>query len=206
MPDAGREEDATEHQRAEAAEERERAEVGQCDGPMADHGWFDNGVGVAERARHQPGARRRANTKAPMMRALVQPQSEPSTMPATRLATERAGGPRRAGRSGGRPGRAPLGAADTEEEGEQAEGQVDEEDPAPTHLDEQAADGRAERAAAPPTADHSPMAAPFRAGPNAGRSRPREVGSMRAPPLAYGRGRRRGSRGTAPRRTGPTRR
>ena len=39
-------------------------------------------------------------------------------------------------------------------------------------------------AAAPPTADHSPMAAPLRAGPKAGRSSPSEVGSMSAPPVA----------------------
>ncbi len=40
-------------------------------------------------------------------------------------------------------------------------------------------------AAAPPTADHRPMAAPLRAGPKAGSNRPREVGSMRAPPVAW---------------------
>ena len=40
-------------------------------------------------------------------------------------------------------------------------------------------------AAAPPTADHRPMAAPLRAGPKAGRRRPREVGSISAPPVAW---------------------
>ena len=39
-------------------------------------------------------------------------------------------------------------------------------------------------AAAPPTADHRPMAAPLRAGPKAGSSSPSEVGSIKAPPLA----------------------
>jgi len=39
-------------------------------------------------------------------------------------------------------------------------------------------------AAAPPTADHRPMAAPLRAGPKAGRSSPSDVGSISAPPRA----------------------
>ena len=38
--------------------------------------------------------------------------------------------------------------------------------------------GGPKAAAAPPTADHSPMAAPLRAGPKAGRSSPSEVGSI----------------------------
>ena len=45
--------------------------------------------------------------------------------------------------------------------------------------------GGPKAAAAPPTADHSPMAAPLRAGPKAGRSRPSDVGSMSAPPNAW---------------------
>ena len=44
--------------------------------------------------------------------------------------------------------------------------------------------GGPKAAAAPPTADHRPMAAPLRSGPKAGRSRPSEVGSMSAPPVA----------------------
>jgi hypothetical protein len=45
--------------------------------------------------------------------------------------------------------------------------------------------GGPKAAAAPPTADHRPIAAPLRAGPKAGSRRPSEVGNMSAPPLAW---------------------
>ena len=147
VPHAGEEEDAAEHQGAEAAEEGERADVGQGHGPVPDHRGLNDGVGVVPRAGHQPGAPpRRPARRRPRMRALVQPQSEPSTMAATTLATaDREEDGTDAGRTGGPPGRGPR--ADSyrrRPSASSAEGQVDQEDPAPAGLDQQAADGRSE--------------------------------------------------------------
>ena len=103
------------------------------------------GLGWRRERRTRPAPATTANAKAPMIRALVQPQSEPSTMAATRLATAmvRRAAPSEVGLVG-------VGVTDlvehahAEHERHQGERQVDEEDPAPAGLDQQPADRGAE--------------------------------------------------------------
>ncbi len=143
------------------------------------------GLGCRMDRRTRPAPARTASAKAPMIRALVQPQSEPSTMAATRLATAtvRRTAPTRSDlwASGSRISgstRRPSTRATT------AKGRLTRKTQRQLAWTSSPPIGGPRAAAAPPTADHRPIAAPLRAGPNAASNRPREVGSMRAPPTA----------------------
>ena len=146
VPDAGEEEDTAEDEGAEAAEEGERADVGQGHRPVPDHRRLEDGVGVTERALHQPGARdggqREGAQDARAVPAPVAPLDDGGDEAGHRDREER--GAEQIGALGRRVAHlAEL--ADPEDEGEHAEGEVDQEDPAPAGLDQQAADRRAER-------------------------------------------------------------
>ena len=121
----------------------------------------------------------------PTIRALSQPQSVPSTMAATRLATdtESSAAPSRsalcaAGSRTSRSMRIPKTRAST------LKGRLTRNTHRQLTCTRSPPIGGPKAAAAPPTADHSPMAAPLRPGPKAGSSSPRDVGSMSAPPVA----------------------
>ena len=166
-----RKQDAAEHQRAEAAEEGERAEVGQRHGAVADHRRLDDGVGVAERAHDQPRARRRAaSAKAPTMRALVQPQSEPSTMAATRLATDdrEQAGAEQVGLVGVRVPHLVEQADARRRARARLKGRLTRKTQRQLTWTRRPPIGGPKAAAAPPTADHRPMAAPLRCGAEGG--------------------------------------
>ena len=126
-----------------------------------------------------------ASAKAPMMRGLVQPQSEPWTMAATTLATETESRPA--------PSRSALWAAGSrtssrsrmpKKRARTLKGRFTRKTQRQLTWTSRPPIGGPNAAAAPPTADHRPIAAPLRAGPKAGRRRPSDVGSMRAPPSA----------------------
>ena len=126
-----------------------------------------------------------ASAKAPRMRALAQPQSDPSTMPATKLATETDSrtAPTRsalwaAGSRTSRSIRTPKTSA------RRLNGRLTRKTQRQLACTSKPPTGGPKAAAAPPTADHSPIAAPLRSGPKAGSRRPSEVGSMSAPPVA----------------------
>ena len=163
VPDAGQEEDAAEHQCAEAAEEGERAQVGQGHRPVPDDGRFEDRVGVAGGAQHETGAGEQgqregghdAHTGPAPVRALDDPGHHAGHGDGEEARAEEVG------LVGGRVAHL-VQEAEPEDEGQHAEGQVDEEHPAPAHLDQQPADGRAEgRRRAPdgrPQADGGPFA------------------------------------------------
>ena len=143
------------------------------------------GLGCRKERTTSPAPATTATAKAPMIRPLVQPQSEPSTMAATRLATATVSrtAPRRSDlcASGSRISwrvRTPSTSATT------AKGRLTRKTQRQLAWTSRPPIGGPSAAAAPPTADHRPIAAPLRAGPNAASSRPSEVGSIRAPPTA----------------------
>ena len=175
-----------EHERAEAAEEGERAEVGQRHGAVADHRRLDDRVGVAERAHDQPGAgddgharRRRRSAR------WSSPSPSPRRWRRPGWPRRRRAGRRRAGRTCGPRGRGPRASRRTPNTSASTlKGRLTRKTQRQLAWTSSPPIGGPKAAAAPPTADHSPMAAPLRAGPKAGSSRPSEVGSMRAPPIA----------------------
>ena len=124
--------------------------------------------------------------KAPRMAALVHPQVEPSTMAAARLATEIDSNtaPRRSAgwASGSFTSRSTLTPTTR---AIRLKGRLTRNTQRQLACTSSPPMGGPKAAAAPPTADHRPMAAPLRAGPKAGRRRPREVGSIKAPPPAW---------------------
>ena len=126
-----------------------------------------------------------ARANAPTIRGLSQPQSEPSTMAATRLATDTESSPApsrsalwAAGSRTSRSIRIPKTSAST------LKGRLTRNTQRQLTCTRSPPIGGPRAAAAPPTADHSPMAAPLRSGPKAGSRSPRDVGSMSAPPVA----------------------
>ena len=123
---------------------------------------------------------------APRIEMLVQPQSDPSTMAAARLATamERKAAPSRSalwatGSLISRSTRAPTTRAT------RLRGRFTRKTQRQLTSTRRPPIGGPKAAAAPPTADHRPIAAPLRAGPKAGSRRPSDVGNMSAPPLAW---------------------
>ena len=156
VPDPGEEQHATEDQRPEAAEEGERAHVGEGDGAVANHGGLNDGVGVAERAHHQPGARGDRHHE-----GADDACAEPAPVGALDDGGDQAGHADREQRRAQQVGLVGFRIAHlaqqakAEDEGEHAEGQVHQEDPAPAHLDQEPADGRTEGGRGP--ADGGPQ-------------------------------------------------
>ena len=160
VPDPSEEQDAAEDQRTEAAEEGQPAEVGQGHGAVADDGRLDDRVGWRnERATSQaPDARPPEGAD---IRALVQPQSEPLTMAATRLATATDSRPAPSRSDLRSTGRAPLRAGGCPRPGQPAlKGRLTRKTQRQLTWTSRPPMGGPNAAAAPPTADHSPMAAP----------------------------------------------
>ena len=185
VPEAREEEDATEDEGPEAAEEGERAQVGQRHGAVADDGRLDDRVGVPEGAQDEPRAGREGQSEgaedAPAGPAPVRALDDGGHQAGHGDGQQ--GGPDEVGLLGvGVPHL--VERADAQHECDQGEGQVDEEHPAPAGLDQQPADrgpeGGGRSADGRPQADGRPLAL----GPKAGSRRPSEVGSMRAPPIA----------------------
>ena len=143
------------------------------------------GSGWRKERSTSPAPASSASANAATTRALDQPQSEPSTIPATRLATAtvRRPAPSRSAlwAAGSRTScsrRTPKTSAST------LKGRLTRNTQRQLTWTSSPPMGGPKAAAAPPTADHRPMAAPLRPGPKAGSSSPSEVGSMSAPPLA----------------------
>jgi hypothetical protein len=144
------------------------------------------GLGCERERITSPTVEPMATAKAIRMGGLTQPQSDPFTMAATTLATATDSSPA--------PTRSALWAAGSFTSfstrrpmmrARRAKGRLTRKTQRQLAWTRRPPMGGPRAAAAPPTADHSPMAAPLRSGPKAGRSRPSEVGSMRAPPLAW---------------------
>ena len=157
VPEAREEQHATQHEGPETAEEGQRAEIGQRNGAVADHRRLNDGVGVPEGAHDQPGAGDDGHREG---------ADDPPAGPAPVRAFDDGGD--QAGHGDGQQdgpeevGLVRIGVTDllerahAEHERHHGEGQVDEEDPAPAGLDQQAADRRAERSGR--TADGGPQA------------------------------------------------
>ena len=136
------------------------------------------GLGCRQGAQHQPGARheRPARRRRGSVR-WSSPSPSPRRWPATRLATATV---RRAA-----PSRSDLCASGSRTSSSvrtprtratRAKGRLTRKTQRQLAWTSRPPIGGPRAAAAPPTADHRPMAAPLRSGPNAGRSRPSEVG------------------------------
>ena len=141
VPHAREEQDAAEHQGAEAAEEGQRAQVGQGHGAVTDHGRLEDRVGVAERAHDEPAARHGGQGE-----HADDPRAEPAPVRSLDDGGHEAGHRHRE-----QPGTEQVGLvgrrvadlaqhADPEGERQHAEGQVDQEHPAPADLYEEPAD------------------------------------------------------------------
>ena len=150
VPDPGEEEDAAEDHGAEAGEEDQRADVGQGDGPVADDRRLDDRVGVTAGAHDQERAGHHGQPEG---------AQDGGAGPAPVRSLDNAGG--QAGHGDGEQGGAGQvglvrrGVLDLaqhphpDHQGDQAEGQVDQEDPAPAGLDQDPADRRPEGGGGP---------------------------------------------------------
>ena len=125
------------------------------------------------------------SAKAPSTPGVVHPHDDPLTMAATTLATETESNPAPTRSARWAPGsrtsastRTPTISAST------LKGRLTRKTQRQLACTSSPPTGGPKAAAAPPTADHRPMAAPLRAGPNAGSSSPSDVGSISAPPVA----------------------
>ena len=145
-PDFGQQEDAGEEHRAEAHEEDQRRQVGEGEGAdpqqrQLDHRRVVVGGAVEEGGDEERPRRRRSRARG----GSLQPHSGPWTMPRVRrpMPSASSAAPSRSGR----PSSGSLHLvedADRGERGDQADRHVDEEDPVPADLHEEAADRRAE--------------------------------------------------------------
>ena len=146
-PDLGQQQDAGEQHRPEAGEEDRGGEVGEREGADPQQRQLDHRRVVVGRAAQEGDDQcQRAATKAATVRGSAQPQSVPLTMPRVSrpMPSASSAAPSRSGRpSSG--SRTSSSGADRDDRGEHPDRDVDDEDPAPAELHEQAADRRAER-------------------------------------------------------------
>ena len=145
VPDPGEEEDSAQDQGAESGEEDQRAEVGQGDSAVTDDGRLNDRVGVAARPHHQQSAGHDGEREGP---------EDGGARPAPVRPLDNGGG--QAGHGNRKEGRTQQVCfmrggvlylpqhAYPNHQGDEAEGQVHQEDPTPAGLHQDPADRRPE--------------------------------------------------------------
>ncbi len=178
VPDAGQEEHGAQHHGAKTGEEQQRAGVGQGHGAVSDDGRLNDGIGmVAETVDQKPGGhngQRRTHPgsgrwpspsriPARCLRQLSPPQgtSSPAPMRSAWCAL---------GSRTSRNTRMPTTSAST------LKGRLTRKTQRQLACTSRPPMGGPNAAAAPPTADHRPMAAPLRAGTEGGQQQPERSG------------------------------
>ena len=183
VPDPGEEEDAAEDHGAEAGEEDQRTEIGQRHGTVADDGRLNDRIGVTARAHDQQRGGDHGQREG---------AEDGRTRPAPVRPLDDGGGQAGHGdrqqRGPGQVGLVRGGILDLaqhpypDHQGGQAEREVHQEDPAPTGLDQDPSDRRAERGGGPAHGRPQPDGGSLAGRAEGGEEEPQRGGQHQRPP------------------------